>query len=150
MTEKNRAYLRAFVGSVALALIGKLTGNEFAIGIFHWFAGALVGVAAGYYFAIDQQQETVSQKKLSETRDRLGAVRAAMRAQPLTWTERQMLEWLGSDDRGGLYGECKGNTLDGLLIREFARIGPVPAGRKNDLDYARVVITMRGREALKQ
>jgi hypothetical protein len=56
-----------------------------------------------------------------------------------TGNERAMLRWLYADPRGGLYGECQGETLETLW-----RLGLVDIPESRD-PWSYVTLTKRGR-----
>lgn len=62
----------------------------------------------------------------------------------LTSFQRYLLEWLSGGD--GLYGECRGETLDLLASRGLVSVGKTPPGRSQD--YAWVTLTDAGRDVL--
>lgn len=60
----------------------------------------------------------------------------------LTTDESHVLGWLDADDRGGLYGECKGRTLDHLQDKGLVQL-PDPLS-----DWGYVTLTPFGRATL--
>lgn len=71
----------------------------------------------------------------------------------LSSSEKFLLEWLSKDD--GQYGECHGQTLDGLIERGLAVVQGAESGLTNsfiakgtDIMYRAVSITDAGRLAL--